>query len=120
MEILEHKLCSLAELGLDRMAESALKEFARDSDVDNEIWTVSVRAEGRALIYSFRLKRPIVDVGAFNRFVSQRQNERLQGHCSDNGWFLRSVKATETHTYYSLEGERLTSFSVGPADCPKW
>ena len=114
---------NLAGLGLDRMAESALKYFARELETkkgDNNTWDVSVRAEGRTLIYAFRLKRPIVDMGAFNSFVSQRQKEVLQGHCSDAGGFLRNAKATETHTYYSSEGERLISFSVGPADCPQW
>jgi len=114
---------NLAERGFDPVAESALKEFALKLDTskkDNTTWDVSVRAEGRTLIYAFRLKRPIVDMGAFNSFVSQRQKEVLEGHCSDAGWFLRSAKATETHTYYSFEGERLTSFSIGPADCPQW
>ena len=29
-------------------------------------------------------------------------------------FILGTVKATETHTYYSVDGERLTSFSISP------
>ena len=53
--------------------------------------------------------------------MSEHQKDVLKAHCSDDDDFvLRSVKATETHTFYNLEGERLTSFSISPADCPRW
>lgn len=41
-------------------------------------------------------------------------------HRSHHNLFMNSVKAMETHTYYSSEGERLTSFSIDRSDCPKW
>ena len=79
-----------------------------------------VRAEGRTLSFTYRFKTPI-DVGAFHSFVSEHQKDVLKAHCSDDDDFvLRSVKATETRTFYNLEGERLTSFSISPADCPRW
>jgi hypothetical protein len=34
--------------------------------------------------------------------------------------FLRDLKVTQANVYYVVEGERLTSFSIGPADCPQW
>jgi hypothetical protein len=112
----------LAERGLDRVAESALKDFAREAlegVEDNDVWDESVKAEGRTLNYTYRLKRPVVDLGGFQFGMSKMQKDFLESHCSDDGWFLRSIKATETHTFYSFEGAWLTSFSIGPADCPR-
>ena len=42
-------------------------------------------------------------------------------HCSiESDFILGMVKATETHTYYSVDGERLTSFSISPGDRGQW
>jgi hypothetical protein len=57
-------------------------------------------------------------MGEFHRFLSQHHKQVLETHC-DNVFF-RLMKATETHTFYSPDGERLTSFSISPADCPSW
>ena len=78
-----------------------------------------MRAEGRTLTYAFYLKRPIVDLAAFYHQVSQRQKELFKDRCSDDDEFMISVKALEAHTYYSVEGERLMSFSIDRADCPQ-
>jgi hypothetical protein len=113
---------NLAKRAFDRVAEPVLKKFAADLDrasKDDDLWDVSVRAEGRMLLYTYRFKKPI-NMEAFPLFVSRNQEDALQVHCSDAGWYLRSAKATETHTYYNFKGERLTSFSIGPADCPSW
>ena len=116
---------NLAQVGLDRMAESALKEFAREMQAsptakDNPVWDISVRAEGRTLSYAYRYKRPIaMGALAFDSFMRERQKDLIKSHCSDDDDFvLKMLKATETHTYYSPEGERLTSFSMSPGDCP--
>ena len=112
---------NLAERGLDRMAESALKNFAAGLDHYNgDNWDVSYRAEGRVLFHLWRSKRPVVDMAAFRSAVDQIQKDALTRHCSDSSWTLRSMKATETEIFYSVNGERLTSFSIGPADCAKW
>ena len=115
----------LGEIAMDRLGELALKEFARAMEAstevkDNVVWDISVRAEGRTLSYTYRFKKPI-NLGAFPSFVSERQKDLIKEHCSeDDDFVLRSVKATETHTFYSSGGERLTSFSISPADCPRW
>ena len=83
------------------------------------MWDVSTRAEGRALVFSYRFKRPM-DTDVFNSQVNALQKIMRDTYCADGSWLLRSLKATETHTYYSPEGERLTSFSIAPADCPQW
>ena len=115
--------------GLNRTAESALKETAQDirgylqADPEmknNELWDISVGAEGRTLSYTYRLKRPIVDMEPFHRLVSGQQKDFYEGRCSEDNSFLISIKAMETHTFYSSEGERLTSYSIDRADCPKW
>ncbi|MGC2409370.1 MAG: hypothetical protein WA441_05100 [Methyloceanibacter sp.] len=114
---------NLVQAGLDRVAESVLKKMVEDTEKskpDNDLWDVSLRAERRELIYTFRSKRPIDDIGAFYRWVSLRQKDRLEAYCSNNNWFLRSTKATETDRFYNLNGERLTGFSLGPADCQQW
>jgi hypothetical protein len=112
----------LATLGLNRAAESALKEMARGVQEGleyNEVEDVSVMAEGHTLTYTHHFKRPWPDQGAFYRWESEYQKDLLDGHCSNDEHFVfRIVKATETHTFYSSGGERLTSFSIGPADCP--
>jgi hypothetical protein len=107
---------TLAERGLNRMAESALAKFVLDLNAEkqlSEVWDASVRAEGR-------VKAPILDRGAFQEWLGRRQRDAHEGHCSENGWFLRSMKATETHTYLSSEGRWLASFSIGSVDCPQW
>lgn len=114
----------LVGLGFDRVGESALKDFARGVQAspevkDNVLWDISVQAEGRTLSYTYRFKRPVM--GAFDSFVRQRQMDLLKTHCSeDDDFVLKLVKATETHTYYGPDGERLTGFSISPADCPRW
>jgi hypothetical protein len=111
------------KLSLSRMAESALKEMAQGINAEaeaNDIFDVSVGAEGRTLSYTYRFKRPWPNPGAFYRWESEYQKTVLDSHCSDDEDFvLRLVKATETHTFYSSVGERLTSFSISPGDCPK-
>ena len=57
-------------------------------------------------------------MGEFHRFLSQHHKQVLETHCDIV--FFRLMKATETHTFYSPDGERLTSFSISPADCPSW
>ena len=54
----------LGEIAMDRLGESALKEFARAMEAstevkDNDVWDISVRAEGRTLSYTYRFKKPI-------------------------------------------------------------
>jgi hypothetical protein len=122
----ENSICTeqlaKGQLGLGRRAESILKAFARNAEngqKNNEVWDVSVRAEGRALIFSNRFKRP-VDTDVFNRSFSGVQKTMRDIYCADGSWLLRSLKATETFTYYSPEGERLTGFSIAPADCQQW
>jgi hypothetical protein len=114
---------TLAEAGLNRAAESVLKEFARGIETspsakNSNVWDVSVRAEGRTVSYTYRFKRPIADAD-FYRATREHQKIALDSHCSDNEDFIfKIMKATETHTFYSSGGQRLTSFSIGPADCP--
>ena len=113
---------NLAKLGLARMAESALVEFAAklNQRKGTDLWDDSVRAEGRTLVFTYRFKRPI-EMGLLHRVVSRWQKHNLEGHCAERtGWYLRGLNATQTHTFYGPEGEWLTSFSIGPADCPKW
>jgi hypothetical protein len=110
------------QLGLDRRAESVLKTFARDAEngqKNNEVWDVSVRAEGHALLFSNRFRGP-VDMDRFSRSFSGIQKNMRDAYCADGSWLLRSLKATETFTYYNPEGQRLTGFSIAPADCSQW
>ena len=52
--------------------------------------------------------------------VSRLVRRADQAYCADGSWLLRSLKATETHTFYSAAGDRLTSFPIAPADCQQW
>ena len=116
---------TLTEVGLDRVAASALQDIAEGiarqheaSKKENDAYDVSIRAEGRTLIYTYRVKQPIVDRGAFFRSVGVHQKAVLDDYCSeDNSSLWKHLKATMTQTYYSSEGEWLTSFSIGPGDC---
>ena len=111
---------TLGERGLERAAESVLKHYAHDAlPQENEVIGVSVKAEGRTLFYTWRLKRPL-EMGAFHRIVAEMQRDDLEEHCSDpRARLLRILDATERHTFYSPEGAWLSSFSIGPADCPQ-
>jgi hypothetical protein len=61
-----------------------------------------------------------MDMDFFYRSVGGLQKIQRDAYCADGSWLLRSLKATETHIYYSLEGARLASFSLTPVDCPQW
>ena len=77
---------------------------------------MSIRADGRTLIYTYHSKKPITDLGAFYRGINLQQKEVLEAYCSSEDG-LRNLRVTQI--YYSLEGERLTSFLISPADCPQ-
>jgi hypothetical protein len=110
----------LVARGFESYGESALKAMARNiqQDVkDNPIWQISVQTEGRNIHYTYRYKQP-VDIESFDRFVRQHEKDLLKSHCSDkNDFVIKTLKGTETHTYYSVDGERLMSFSISPSDC---
>jgi hypothetical protein len=82
------------------------------------LWDASIRAEGRTLIFTHRFKVPLVNMDAFNRGVALEQRTKLDFYCSNP--FLKVIKPLLTETIYSIEGERLTSFSFRPTDCPQW
>jgi hypothetical protein len=94
-------------LGDDRFAESALKEIARTAQ--KEIARITAQKE------IAREETPIVDMVDFYHWVAQRQQSDLKDHCSAPYDDLKAFKAMETHTFYSVEGERLTSYSIRPA-----
>lgn len=115
----------LPKLGADRVAESALKNFAGEMqayletrNLNDDVWNISVRAEGRSLIYTYRLKGPIADAGLFQSGMKANQKAAFEAHCFKNPFF-RIMNVTQTHTFYSAEGKWLWSFSISPADCPQ-
>jgi hypothetical protein len=110
-------------IGLDPVAESALKKLASDLTEDQKeknedrVWSISFRAEGQI----WQAKTAIPDMDFFHRWLAQYQKESLEEYCSsDSSRFFRRTKTTRTFTFYSLGGERLTSFSISPADCAEW
>jgi hypothetical protein len=110
------------EIAAGRTAESLLKNLAADLDSDNKqtaSWSVSHRAEGRVLFRDYQARIPIADFGWIYRVVPKIEKDARERYCSDNSWLFRAAKTMQTHTFYSVEGERLTSFSIGPADCPR-
>ena len=113
----------MTERGKDRMAESLVKQKAHELQTEldklNGAWSVSVRAEGRGLIYNYRFKKPVPTDEGFYRANSVMQKQLLGDYCSQKWWAERDFRVTETHTVYSSNGERLTGFSIGPADCPQ-
>jgi hypothetical protein len=114
---------NLQTYGFQGVAESALQKLARDLSAEiksDELWQISIRAEGRVLLQTYRFNGPIADADEFHRWVSQYQKVLLEGYCADNdgGRFMREF--TQSHTYYNYKGERLTSFSLSRADCPRW
>lgn len=110
--------------GIHHAGESALKDLARGLQAHadakgSDLWDVSIQSEGRTLKYTYRFKK-LFQIGAFNQFVSRRQKDLYEDRCSDGDEFMIDIKAIETHTYYSVDGERLTSFSIDRSDCPQW
>jgi hypothetical protein len=111
----------LFNAGLDRVAKSYLSDFARGQNLSNNFWDVSVRVgDGRTLIFNFRLKKPVVDMTQFQKFVDLRRQQLREAYCGGDLPTLASVKATQINVYYSSEGQWLTSHAVGPIDCPQW
>jgi hypothetical protein len=80
-----------------------------------DAWDISIQAKGRMLNRSYRFKGPF-DRASFQAFVSEYEKGLFDKRCSDK--MLTTLNAFETHTFYSSGGERLTSFSINPADCP--
>ena len=78
-----------------------------------------MRADGRALIYTYRLK-PVATDDGFYRAQGAIQKQLLELYCSRKYWNERDLEVTEIQTFYSSPGEWLTSFSIGPKDCPQW
>ena len=113
---------TVVESTIYRMGESSLKRYAQDLEAfpgikDHPVFDISVRAEGRTLSFTYRLKVPI-EVSEFYRLANQQQKILYEGRCSKS--LMTVLKATETHTFYSAEGERLISFSIDGSDCPQW
>jgi hypothetical protein len=111
------------QFGFGRILDAALPKMAVDlnsSAKPNDVFMERrCQAEGRSLLCTYRFKR-VIPPEIFNGFMKRQQKYYLDGYCSGEGQWLRDIKATTSHTYYSSEGERLTSFSIGPADCPQW
>jgi hypothetical protein len=114
----------MVEQAKDRMAVSLVRQRAQALEAElektNGLWKVSVRAEGRSLVYSYRFKnRVATDTPRFYQANSIMQKQLLGDYCSRKYWDERGLNVTETHTVYSSEGERLMSFSITPANCPQ-
>jgi hypothetical protein len=102
----------LPTLRADRTGESALKDFAENmhawmatTNVQRP-WNVSARAKGRAILYTFRLKDPIVDIGLFQSGVSSTRQAAMKQMCSNEdkfGILMRALNAILTHTFYNSE-----------------
>jgi hypothetical protein len=111
------------QIGVDRIRDSALPKMAADlnsSAKPNDVLERRCQADGRTMLCTYRLKR-VVDPETFNRMIKEQQKYYLEGYCSGQEMLaFREAKATLSHTLYSSEGERLTSFSVGPGDCQQW
>jgi len=110
---------NLADRAIDRAGESALKEFARAVQAsslvkDNPTWDISIRAEGRTVSYTYRFKGPVDP--EFKNSMGEFRKPFIKGYCANA--IQKAAKGTETHTFYNPQGEWLTSFSIGPDDCP--
>ena len=114
----------LVERSLDLMAEDVVKTHAQNLQAalnkTDGVWRVSVRADRRALNYSYRFKKPTPTHEDFFRASSLMQKQLLADYCSQKWWKGKELKVMETNTIYSSKGERLISFTIGPADCGQW
>jgi len=102
----------------DRTAESQLKKFAQGTTQDNDWWRVSTHTDGRSLIYETHFKKP-VDPTTFSGALAIIQKTALKVECDEQSGNLKRLKAIQTHTFYGVDGQRLASFAVTPADCPQ-
>jgi len=92
----------------DRKAESLVKEWAQELQTelekkDDQVWNVSVQSEGRALIYTYRFKKPLTDE-AFHRANDIMQKQLLGDYCSQKYWNGRDLSVKETHTSLQFRG----------------
>jgi hypothetical protein len=110
----------LVQLAIERMGDSELKDIARNAEKpEDEIYDVSLRAQGRTLIYTHHAKKPISDLETFHRQTDEFQKGERDHYCSQHDSLREQLKATMTHTFYNANGEWLTSFSISPTDCPE-
>jgi hypothetical protein len=68
---------------MDRVAESALKNFASELQAEPLVlndpsWNISIRAKGRVLSWSYRQKKALNE-GELNAFMNQQQKEFPRG-----------------------------------------
>jgi hypothetical protein len=73
-----------------------LKDIARsvqasEAAADNKIYDVSVRVEGRTLVYTYHSKEPIADLAAFYRGIGLQQKQVLENYCAGDNNFLREI-----------------------------
>jgi hypothetical protein len=109
----------LTKIAVDRTAESQLKKVAGERTLDDDLWHVSAHAEGHSLIFEHHFKKP-VDPTGFSRLLAVLQQTSINVECNDQSGSLKRLSATQTFIFYSVDGQRLTSFSTTPADCPGW
>ena len=112
------------DAALSRTGESISKEYAhrRETDLNgvkafHDVWELSEQAEGRTLISTYRFKKS-VDPAGYHDLLTAYEKGLFEGRCSNK--FLTTLKALETHTFYSPNGERLTSFAISSANCSRW
>jgi hypothetical protein len=110
------------QIGVERLRDSLMQKMAADlnsSMQPNGPLGRTCQADGRTLLCAYRFKtaiRPEI----FNGLIKEQQKYLLEGYCSGDGRLFKALKVITSHTYYSFEGERLTSFSIGPTDCQSW
>jgi hypothetical protein len=103
----------------DRTAESQLKEVLGGVALpDNDLWHVSAHAEGHSLIFEHHFKKPI-DPTEISRVLAILRETAIKAECDDHSGNLKRLSAIQTYIFYSEDGQRLTNFSIAPADCPE-
>jgi hypothetical protein len=85
---------------------------------DNDWWHLSAHTEGRDLILEYHFKRP-ADPKTFSNTLAIFRKQMVQLECDDQSANLKRLNATQSYVFYAMDGQRLTSFSMTPADCPR-
>ena len=67
---------------------------------NNELWDVSVRAEGRSLLFSNRFRKPM-DTNYFNSRLNGLQKIMRDAYCAEDNWLLRRLKDRDFHILQS-------------------
>ena len=118
------------ELNAPSLAQLLAKSWNDEAAAKpSDIYEVTIRAEGRTLIHTERLKMPLTeliylgqlvnDAHSFQALIADKRLAVLSLYCARDAvsQFRRKVVSQQVFMFYNMNGMPLGSFTISPKDC---